>query len=287
MGIELLHFIQSFHSGLLDTLFIWITKLGNESFYLIFLPFVYWIVSRDLGFRLTLILLTAALTNGMLKNCLMMPRPSPEEGVRILYEKSGTGFGFPSGHAQDNTAIWGYLAVRLGDARKYWYWLAGAVILLVGLSRIYLGLHYPGDVLGGVVFGLLIVAAAVWLDNTSERWTLSGYRRWLFVLLPLVVLPFYHTAFAYKTVGFMVGTIAGFLLDLQYVGFSARSSLMGQAVKLVVGYGGFVGLRIATDMVVPPGPLQLVRYGLLGLWATLAAPAIFSALGLVHHKEQN
>jgi len=281
MGVDFIHFVQGFQSSLLDQSLIWITDLNSEQFYIIVLPLIYWVVSRELGLRLSLMLLTAALTNTMLKEAFALPRPSEAEGVRILHAESGGNAGFPSGHAQDTTAVWGYLAARYGPGRRLWYWIAGAVVLLVGLSRIYLGLHYPRDILGGIFFGLLLVGAARWLERRGRYWRLSAGARWLLPVVPLVALPLVEDPFAFRIVGFLVGAIGGYLLDLEFVRFATRSSIGGHVIKLVLGYGGFMGLRVATSPLFPEGILQVVRYGLLGLWITAVAPALFRALGLV------
>jgi hypothetical protein len=68
---------------------------------------------------------------------------------------SETSFGLPSGHAQNAVAIWGGLALWL---KNRWGWvISGVIILLISLSRLYLGVHFPTDVLGGWILGGLLI----------------------------------------------------------------------------------------------------------------------------------
>ena len=93
--------------------------------------------------------------NSLLKNTFDRPRPQVFEwGTHVLTSS------FPSGHAMSSTIAYGtvaYLAARL-QRRRWARWLtilvAGTLILLIGVSRLYLGVHYPSDVLAGSVMGL-------------------------------------------------------------------------------------------------------------------------------------
>lgn len=94
--------------------------------------------------------------NDSLKMFFHGPRPYWYCTDVIAYAKE-TSFGVPSGHAQIATGIWGVLAASL---RKWWAWLiAILVILIIGISRIYLGVHFPHD----VILGWLIGAFLLWL----------------------------------------------------------------------------------------------------------------------------
>lgn len=98
----------------------------------------------------------------MLKLVFRRPRPD----VLRLVEQSG--YSFPSGHAMNSMIFYGLAAYLLVRRGRHWsrYLVAGFVavlVLLIGLSRIYLGVHYASDVLAGFLIGAgwLIIAARV------------------------------------------------------------------------------------------------------------------------------
>jgi undecaprenyl-diphosphatase len=112
------------------------------------------------------ILLTAAsgeLLNSVLKSLFMRPRPELVPHLRVAYETS-----FPSGHAMDSAIIYltlGAMLMRITQGRLtkiYCLALATLLTLLVGVSRVYLGVHYPTDVLAGWTVGL-VWASVCWL----------------------------------------------------------------------------------------------------------------------------
>ncbi len=136
---------------------------GNEYFFLILLPALYWCLEATIGLRVGLILLLSTSVNDALKMAFHGPRPywlSPE----VIRYASETSFGAPSGHAQIAIGVWGMLAASL---RKWWGWLiAILIILLIGISRLYLGVHFPHDVILGLVDrGDLAVAGAAFLET--------------------------------------------------------------------------------------------------------------------------
>jgi undecaprenyl-diphosphatase len=85
----------------------------------------------------------------------LLTRPRPAFFPPLVVE---SGFSFPSGHVTASIAVFGFLAVLLWRGRRYgWAILLGALIPIVAISRIYLGVHYPSDTLGSIIF------ASLWL----------------------------------------------------------------------------------------------------------------------------
>lgn len=128
--------------------------LGTEYFFLAFIPLVYWCVDARLGLRLGTILLVSQATNNIFKLGFHGPRPY-WYSTQVTAYAAETSFGVPSGHAQVAASLWGMAAALL---RNTWVRvLAVLLILLIGLSRIYLGVHFPHDVLIGWAAGGLIL----------------------------------------------------------------------------------------------------------------------------------
>lgn len=141
--------------------------LGSEPFFLLLMPAVVWCLDPGVGLRMGLVLLTSASLNNILKLVFGWPRPYwVSDQVRALaYESS---FGLPSGHAQNALAMWGTLAIIL--RRRAAGIALGVLIFLVSLSRLYLGVHFPSDVLAGWAVAALLLLAMAWLERPLEAW---------------------------------------------------------------------------------------------------------------------
>jgi membrane-associated phospholipid phosphatase len=163
-GLPLISF--SSHPALLPFM-LFATFLGSIEFFLLLLPAVYWCYDRRLGMRLALILILSQGLNQILKVAFHSPRPywvSPNIEVQGAYGN----FGIPSGHAQDAVCVWGLLALH---ARRAWTSAAALIlILLIGLSRVYLNAHFPIDVVAGWAFGALLLLAFICLESPVSKW---------------------------------------------------------------------------------------------------------------------
>lgn len=136
--------------------------LWKEEFIMILLPAIYWCWDAALGFRVGAVLMLGNSVNAILKLVFHAPRPywiNPE--VKAFATESS--FGMPSGHAQNATLLWGRLACAI---RRRWVTVAFvAIIFFIGISRIYLGVHFLTD----VVAGWLIGAALLWIVMRLEK----------------------------------------------------------------------------------------------------------------------
>lgn len=164
----LILFLQSLGDWLTPvmTFFTW---LGYPQAYMILIAIIYWSVDRKLGLRLAIFLPLVASLNSILKQALFSPRPYwLDPGIDAL--KVSNGFGMPSGHAQAST-VWLYAATYV---KKRGFWFLGiALVSMVGLSRIYLGVHFPSQVVAGWLTGLLAVFLFARFEGRILSWFLN------------------------------------------------------------------------------------------------------------------
>ena len=140
MELALLKWIQSFSSPFGDGMFQLITMLGEQWAVILVLAISYWAFDKKTGEELAFTLLVSGLSNNILKGFFRFERPIGIDGIRTLRAHTATGYSFPSGHSQNAATLYFFPARRGGG----WRWAAAAVVsLLVGLSRLYLGVHYP------------------------------------------------------------------------------------------------------------------------------------------------
>lgn len=166
-GIQFILWLQSLGSWLTPVMKLF-TFLGNTEFYLIIAPAVLWCIDSNLGLRLGIFLMINGAINGVLKIAFHNPRPywfSKEISVMGSAENS---FGIPSGHAQNAVVVWGAIAERL---KTRWAWaITIFIMLMIGFSRLYLGLHFPQDVLVGWLFGAVILWMLLYFERPVVNW---------------------------------------------------------------------------------------------------------------------
>lgn len=277
-----------------------ITELGGEYFYLIAMPALYWCVDAALGFRLGVMLVLTNVSNGYLKELFHSPRPFwVDSKVKALATE--TSFGLPSGHSQNAAALWGTLA---GHFKKKWATIASVLIIfLIGLSRLYLGVHFTRDVLSGWLIGALLVGLYFWLEKPIAKWIgpkpisfkilLSFFASVLFIaggllvtalagkwVLPsewinnsisaLGVAPNPYDIEGYFTIsGVWFGFTAGYAWWQAKKGtIKVQGTLGKRALRFLVGMVGILVLYLGLKLIFPESPAWLglgLRYVRYGL----------------------
>lgn len=273
MELEILRAIQSAANPALDVFFQAITMLGEPAALLLIFTILYWTADRERGERLAYALAVSLPVCNILKELVKAPRPIGEMGVRSLRIHTATGHSFPSGHSQNAATAYGLFA--LTARRPAWRWACGALMVLVGFSRLYLGVHYPKDVLAGLALGLL----CAW--GTEALWRRVKSRETLCLLSAALLLPFLfffggHDLYAAE------GCLAGFALavpfERRFVRFTTEVSLR---VKIGRWLGGALllgGMAWLLKRLLPgEGLFILLRYALLVFAGMGLYPWLFTA----------
>lgn len=282
-GVQVVLWFQQF-SPALDLPFSFFTSLGNEEFFLVLLPFVYWCLDRGTGARLIILFLSSTYTNAVAKELARQPRPFQyDHRVRMIREAEG--YGLPSGHTQSAVVVWGYLGMQ---CRRKWLWIAAVVLMiLIPLSRVYLGVHFPHDLLGGYVLGAASLLVYLWFEPRAERWLSTKGLAWqlgVVIAAALLMIPLFPTEDGITASATLVGMGAGFVLERRWIGFAISSRWWRRIVSFVLGaailVGLWLGLRIAFADLEPMAVYRSVRYGAIGLWGALGAPWMFVRLRL-------
>lgn len=284
-GIQMVLWLQQY-SPTFDLLFKSLTFLGNLEFFLIFMPLIYWCVDRRTGARLLVLFLISAYVNDIAKVIVDQPRPFQyDDRVRALVHASGGGL--PSGHTQSAVVVWGYLASQF--RRRWLLIIAGVLIIGIPLSRLYLGVHFPTDLLGGYILGAVLLVFylrfAVHVEDGLVQkgiiWQIAAA-----VLLPIVIILVYPKGshYALAASGVLLGFGLGVILERRWIRFCAASSLLKKFLRYVAGllvlFVCWMGLRSSFAGLEPAWVFRVVRYALVGLWAGLGAPWMFVRLAL-------
>ncbi len=301
-GYSILLVIESFRTGFLDLLFPIITDFGGEMGYLVILAVVYWSVSKSVGQGLAYSYLFTATLNTWLKTIWRLPRPDSaalEETLNragisdrlqpLIHESSPA---FPSGHTQGAFAAWGYMAARF---QRTWFWIVAAIIAtLIAFSRMYIGVHFPQDILAGFVVGVIYLLLWLWIEPRVQAKldkTSTGGRYALAVLTPLIVLLVYPVASAATALGALIGLGVGFVLEGETLHFKVDGLWWQRVLRGVVGmvlvftvYFGLsalFGLFDESMGTVMELIWRIIRYGLVGFVGGWGAPWVLMQIGLL------
>ncbi len=182
--IEFTLFIQSLGHWL-QAPFTFLSFLATEEFFIVMMPLIYWCVDALLGLRLAIMLVASNSINSGLKMLFRTPRPFWYD-TRVQSLSMETSFGMPSGHSQNSGSLWGMLALHV---KKRWMTIITIlVIFLIGLSRIYLGMHFLHDVLSGWLAAAALLALYFWLEKPVGRWLAKLSFAWQIVFFFAVSL---------------------------------------------------------------------------------------------------
>ena len=289
-----------------------VSFLGSEDFFLLLTPFIFWCVDSGFGARLLFLVATSDFVNGLLKWTFHLPRPYWVD-ARVKALESEISYGLPSGHTQSATAGWGYLAVRIN---RWWMWLISALVISgVALARVYLGMHFVGDVVGGLIAGLLVLIAFVLIEPRVTRWIAPkplGFQiaaAFLASLAMIAIMLLVRAAIGGITdpigwaqlggpidprrldtpitdAAIVFGAGAGLALLKRSGGFEAGGPWRKRLARLALGLIVLFILRFGLGAVFPREPelagavFRYARYVSMALWATWLAPWIFVKLRL-------
>lgn len=255
---ELIIYLQSLGSEWLTSFMILITEMGSSAFLAAVIISITFGVNFRKGFLLFQLLIWTGLITEIIKTVIAFPRPdfvdnrvlnleygvkntSPfrgdgPEGVFKLPDKevletfrlqetlTHSPFGFPSGHVALTAALWGGSSEIFNS--KVIKNLAPVMVLLVAFSRMYLGRHFLGDVLGGVIVGLIILIVFTFVLKSSlkddffkkENFYLVFRRQNLILYFVMFVVPPVLTALSLisaDAAGFFLGTNAAYVLIIR------------------------------------------------------------------------
>jgi membrane-associated phospholipid phosphatase len=288
-GIEVVLWFQQFSPGL-DLPFKSLTFLGNLEFFLIFMPLIYWCCDRATGARLLILFLISAYLNTIAKVLLDQPRPFQyDPRVKPLVPASGGGL--PSGHTQGAVVVWGYLAARV---RQAWMWgLAGFLMIGIPMSRLYLGVHFPTDLIGGYILGAVLLVVYLQFASKAEAWLVQKGIAWQLIVATFLPIVFISVSLAgavnsLNAAGILLGFAPGIILERRWIKFCSGGSLVRRLLRFVVGliviFAIWMGLKMAFSGWEPASLYRVVRYALVGLWGGFGAPWLFVRLKLAESK---
>lgn len=308
--LSILQFFQSIRSPLLSGLFLIFTISTELPVIILFTAIVYWCINKKYGQRILFALVGNIAINTGIKEFVKAPRPIGTPGLESLRTSTATGYSFPSGHTQIGTTFWVSL---MSVFKRNWLYVIGTMMILgIGISRLYLAVHWPIDVLCGWIFGILFTLILLKIfdrvDDTKEYYLL------LFLLIPFAIIVFLLNSVEYvKMFGLLTGFVLGYIVEDQFIQFKTgdeyrrkinfgskarrfenKNKLTINIYRFIIGIITlglvYVGMKYLAEFLIVSEVmantqrlsimLDYIRYTVVVFYAVAGAPALFKMLKL-------
>ncbi len=307
--MEFLYFLESIRNPVLDAIMSVLTYLGSEIAFLAFAMAVYWCVDKRRGYYIMTVGYIGVIINQFLKIMCMIPRPwvidpnfTTVEGAKA----DAGGYSFPSGHTQNSTGTYGGIFMF---GKKLWLRiLCIAFIIIVPITRMYLGVHTPLDVGVSLLIGAVLVVALYPVFELTKKhpnllYCLLGGFFLLAIVFTLFSMLYPFSAEvdpdnlyelrknACTLLGATGGVFIFYPIEKKYINFDEKATAWGQIVKMIFGIAVVMAVKegLKAIFVAISGTEQLwmrsVRYFAVVAVAMIVVPIFFKYFARIGAKK--
>ena len=294
--MEFLYWLENLRMPVLNEFMLTVTRLGEETAFLALAMIFFWCVDKKRGYLMMSVGFLCIMANQFMKLWFRIPRPWVlDENFTILEQarEAATGYSFPSGHTTSAVATYGSIAAS--TQRRWVKVLNISLAILVGISRMYIGVHTPADVLVGALTSLVLIflLRPITMGNSEKSMkiliaAMIGMALGLLAFVELYPFPVDVDAHnlqsgvknAYTMIGCLVGVAIVYAVDIRYLDFVTDAVWWAQILKAVLGLGLVLlvkeGLRAPLDALFAGHmAARAVRYFLIVIAAGILWPMSF------------
>lgn len=276
-GIEFLKFLEEIRTEYLNIFFESVTILGEDTILVLLIVSVYFIFGKEFAHRIFFSTITSLGVNGIIKNLVSLPRPFAGGKVSCVRPDTATGYSFPSGHTQ-NFATWSStLAIKI--KKRIITIISILLTALIAFSRMYLGAHYPGDVIVGAVLGFTLA----YICNVLYDKIIDKHKLYIAVILglsPFVFLFLYiadsHYEDFFKIYGMLLGFLCSTVFENRYVSLDYGSKLWKKILRVIIGISIALVIKESAEALLTFSHVRMLLASNLIIYSVL----VFAEFGL-------
>ena len=233
---DILKSLEGIRTPLLNKIFEIITAIGEHAVLVVIIAVIYFMIDKGFAKKLLFVTMISLGINGIVKNFVCAPRPFSSGKVNCVRPETATGYSFPSGHTQ-NFATWS-TTLALKSKKLRYAFLSAVGIFAVAFSRMYLGAHFPSDVIAGAVIGIsLSLIFGTIYDKVKDKNVL--YLAAVLAMTPFAIFFLFeadtHFEDFYKFYGMLCGIPAASMFEERYVNLSTDAPFSKRLVRVVTG----------------------------------------------------
>lgn len=265
---SILKFFLNLRNPFLNRFFIIITDLGSLEFYLILISFLFFIFDDRKTLKIVFLLIISYFLNSLIKVTFKLSRPD-EKIIEPIYKESGGGYGFPSGHSQNSTVTWFGLYTLF---KKRWLlFLSIIIISLVSVSRLYLGLHFLFDIIGGFLIGSIVLTTYFkFFDKFVQEIFSFNLTKIIILSIVFIIISYFIKEYSFILLS-LSGLIIGIILNKNVI--NKVKNFKDALIRILIGYPVIFFLIYFINVT----NFQLI-YLIIGLWVTYFSRLIFQKL---------
>lgn len=284
--VRLIEWMQKSFGGLSRIAGGFFAFLGGETGLLLLLLIVMFCWKKEVGKRLALVIAFVNASLPMIKAVVMRPRPYMEHPDRVearalvdssadAQDVTAQGYSFPSMHSATIPAAYITLA---HEAKKRWLWiLAVCLTILVGVSRVAVGAHYPTDVLAGWALGFIVLGIFSLLDRFVEK---AWIRHLILLAMVLPGVFFVRTQEYFAALGIMIGIIVAIPFEEKYVVYKDTRNVFAMILRVICALLIFFAMNKLLKMPFRSEYLASARLDALLIRTARYAVIIFVIMGV-------
>ncbi len=236
---NILEWLNKCDLTIIDYFFYFISQLGGSIGILILMTIIYWCINKEKGVKVGYISVLGINLNGIFKSLFLAKRPFQYLGKEHLRKLEGSslsdgasGTSFPSGHSQNTATLYSSIVRYF---KKNWVIIISVLMMiLVPLSRVYLGVHFPGDVVVGTTLGIITTIIFGFIIDKFYHKKFLVFIITASCLSPFLFLPNMGKDF-YKGMGILCGFILGIYLEEKYVNFEVANGVKINIIRYLFG----------------------------------------------------